>query len=422
MQKIINNKKAILAGAVGNFIEVYDYSHYMYFAPIMATIFFPQNNPAYALTYAYFIYALERLIRPISGVLIGRYVDNHGRRKALNVSVVGMVIAGILMCILPTYQSIGLLAPVLLLMVRIIQGIFISGEFVISMVYITEHAPESRKGTIGSISFLSGIIGAILSSIMSFIIIHTLPKQQVADWGWRIPYLLGLFILLSTYNLRKNLLETPAFIETTRFAKTTVKNTLRKHYKEILFCFSLSALAATNFSMFLTYMPSYLNLTKKLGFASSVALTSINLGFYALLLPLMGYIADKIGSARLILFSIIGIFIFTYPVFYLLNTSTTVFFMESVLLSYMLLLAGLNGSLPAFLCGLFPTSARVTSLAIGYGISLSIFAGITPLASIYLTELTSNVNAPAIYIMCYALFAMLFISYKMKYRLNLQPI
>lgn len=406
------NKNSILSGAIGNFIEVYDYSHYMYFAPIIAAIFFPFLTSGSALIYTFFIFAIERLIRPIGSIYIGYLVDKHGRSKTLYYSIIGMVIVSFLMCILPTYHSIGIMAPILLLLIRTTQGVFLSGEFITSIVYITEHAPESKKGILGSLAFCSGIAGSILSSIISFLIIYLLPKQQVANWGWKIPYLAGIFIICFGYKLRKNLHETPDFKQLIIFEENPIKIALKKHYREIIVCFLLTCLSATTFSIFLIYMPSHLNYIKQLSLPFSLALTTINLIFYALFLPIMGNIADKIGKIKLILFSSLGIIIFTYPVFYIINTAMPVF-IEGTLLGYMILLAGLNGPLPAFLTKLFPTSVRTTSLALGYGTSLSIFGGFAPLICIYLTRIAS-INAPAIYVMFSALFAIVCLCFKKR--------
>jgi MHS family proline/betaine transporter-like MFS transporter len=398
------NKKRILACAIGNFVEVYDYSHYMYFSPIIASVFFPTTTHSLALIYIFTIFAIERLIKPIGGIVIGCIADKKGRSKVLYYSVIGMTIACCFICIIPTYHSIGVFAPLLLLIARTIQGFSLSCEFVTSIVYLTEQAPKSQKSIYGSIAFFSGILGVILSAVMTLLLMHFLSKTQITHWGWKIPYLIGIFIILIGYNYRKTLSESSEFINSNIKIKNPIKIAFTKRYKEIIICFTLTCLSATTFTFFITYMSSHLYLTKKLHLISSISLSTINLVFYSLFLIIMGFISDKISAKKIILVSSIIILITIYPALYILNTKTIVFG-ESVLLVYMILLAGLNGPLPAFISQLFPTEIRVTSLAIGYGTSLSIFGGITPLLCISLTHLSSNVNFLGIYFIVIALIA-----------------
>ena len=287
-----------------------------------------------------------------------------------------------------------------------------SSEFTTSIVYIYEHAPTSKKGILGSISFLSGILGSILSSILSFGIIYYFSKEFVLQWGWRLPYLIGIVIFLAGYQLRKNLLETPAFISQRNKSKIiSIKEILNNNLKNILLCFSLTALSATTFSIFLVYMPSHLNAFKQLSLHLTISLTTINLMFYACLLPMMGYVSDKIGRHKLIVISAFAIFMFSYPAYSMLNSTEALLWIEIILLTYMIFIAGLNAPIPAFISELFPVSSRVTSLALSYGTSLSLFGGIAPIVCIYLTKMTGNINAAGIYIMMCALASIYFLTF-----------
>ena len=396
---ITTHSKPILAGAIGNCIEVYDYSIYIFFAPIIAAAFFPPGDMAIAFTF--WIYALERFFRPTAAIFISRYVDQHGRSKTLFLSVIGMIAVGLLMCLLPTYRAIGWAAPVLLLIVRVMQGIMVSSEYVTAMVYIYEHAPESKKGVMGSVTFVSGIIGSLIASCLSFVIIHNSSHDFLVTWGWKIPYLFSVIMLLASYQLRKNMLETPAFL-TLHSPAPTFKQVISTNHTNVIYAFILTAITAAIYSIFIVFMPSHLITMKHFSMSLTTALTSINLAFYAIMLLVMGKLSDHAGWENVILSGLAGILLFTYPAYYLLNYTSSTLILEIVLLTYMIIIAALNGPLCAYLNSLFPASARATSLAISYGISLSLFGGVTPLLCIYLTKITGNSNSPALYLIALA--------------------
>lgn len=411
LKEKVNVNKAVLAAGIGNFIEVYDYSHYMYFSTLFTTIFFAQFNQTTALTFVFAIHAIERCIRPAIGIIMGRYADQYGRNKILRFSVIGMVTASALVCLIPTNKTNHLIVPLLFLIIRLFQGFFISSEFVTCMVYLTEIAPKTKKGWYGSISFFSGIMGTVLSSVIAFMVTNFIPFESIILWGWKIPYLFGIVLLLAAYKLRNELIESPEFVIAPE-NKCKFTSIFLHNYKNITFCFVLTLLAATVYSIFLVYMPTHLNTFKQLSLPLSIKLTSFNLCFYGLLLLIMGFLSDRVDRAKMVLVFSILIFLSIYPFYVLTNSIEKIYLLESIILAYMILIAGLNGPLPALISELFPTEIRTTSLALGFGLSLSIAGAAAPFICLHLPALTKNINSPGLYVMVFAFISIIFLIIK----------
>jgi len=395
------DRKAVLAGCFGNFIEIYDYSYYAYFSTLTANIFFPSEKYELALVYMFAIFAIERFIKPISGLFMGIFVDKHGRNKALYYSVAGMIVTSSFMSLLPTYNTIGIAAPLLLLTIRIMQGIFCSGEFITSIVYISENSSKKIKGLISSSAFISATLGIIASSLISLVIIKNLNHANLMNWGWRIPYLIGIPIYFLSYKIRKYLLKNSTPSPKNILTKDILKEVFYQNTKELIISGFITFLSGSLFFIFLIYLPTHLAHQKHIELSSIVIITITNLVVYSLFLPLFGLLSDKWGRKKIIFLASISILIFIYPIFDLINSSDLISARIAFII-YAILLAALNGALPALLNDIFPASSRVTSVAIGYGTVLAISGGISPLVCLFLIKITSNANAPSYYLMLVA--------------------
>jgi MHS family proline/betaine transporter-like MFS transporter len=207
--RVLATRRVIAAGAIGNLLEWYDFAIYGYFAPMIGRQFFPHQDPLAQLLAAYGIFAVGFLVRPLGGVLIGHIGDRFGRTAALTVSVSAMAIPTFLVGLLPGYQTLGLAAPILLTLLRMIQGLSVGGEAGISMIFMVEQAPEGRRGIMGAVSCLGATGGMMLGSATGALLAWLLPADTVDNWAWRIPFLLGLAVGITGYYLRRTLADAP---------------------------------------------------------------------------------------------------------------------------------------------------------------------------------------------------------------------
>lgn len=412
---IQQTKKSVFATGIGNAMEWFDFGLYSYLAVIISQNFFTAvKDDQLKLVFTFGTFAIAFLMRPLGGILFGKIGDRLGRKVVLTTTIILMAISTLLIGLLPTYDQIGVWAPILLLVARIIQGFSTGGEYAGAMVYIAESSPDNKRNMLGSGLEVGTLAGYILASLLASILFTTLSGEQMTSWGWRIPFLLGLPLGLVGFYLRSGLEETPIF-ENELSSNDEVQeegflSILKNHKKDIIVCFVAVAFFNITDYMLLSYMPSYLD--KIIGLSSSVGTVLITV-VMIIMVPLalmFGKLSDNIGNKTVFLIGLGGLTLLSVFAFYLINLNTLVFISLGILILGVLL-ATYEGTMPGSLPTMFYTDIRYRTLAVTFNVSVSLFGGTTPLVSTWLVHQTGNHLAPAYYLTVVSIIGFLVIAF-----------
>ncbi len=372
--------KLIVAVSIGNALEWYDISSYGYFAVYVSKAFFPNSDPTISLLLTLGTFGLAFLIRPIGGVLLGAYADRHGRKASLMLSIVLMTIGTLTIALMPTYETIGILAPIAVLTARLVQGFSAGGEFGSSTAFLVEHAPE-RRGFIASWQFASQGLSSLLSSAFGVGLILWMTPADMNAWGWRIPFLFGVLVGPVGIYIRNHLEDAtppPAAKQDSPIAELFLRQKLRV----ILGIGALAISTAVNYLV--VYMPTYvvktLNLPPLVGFeatlAGGIAVT--------LLTPFAGMISDRIGRTTHMIAVNLLLLVSIYPAFLMLTKNSTPALIIIAVLWLSSLKAIYFGPLAALMSELFPPATRATGLGLSYNIGVTVFGGMGPVTMAWL--------------------------------------
>jgi MHS family proline/betaine transporter-like MFS transporter len=366
--------RLIVAVSIGNALEWYDISSYGYFAVYVARAFFPNSDPTVSLLLTFGTFGLAFLVRPIGGVLLGSYADRHGRKASLMVSIVLMTFGTLAIAIMPTYETIGILAPIAVLVARLVQGFSAGGEFGSSTAFLVEHVP-GRRGFIASWQFASQGLGQVLSSAFGVGLTSWLTAADMNSWGWRIPFLFGILVGPVGIYIR-NHLEDATPPPAARQDSPVREVFLRQKFRVMLGIGALAISTAVNY--LIIYMPTYvvktLNLPAVVGFQATLAgALSVTL-----LTPIAGIISDRIGRTTHMIAINLLLLASIVPAFLLLTKNPT----PAVIILAVLWLATLKslyfGPLAALMSELLPAATRATGLGLGYNIGVTVFGGMGP--------------------------------------------
>ncbi len=388
--------RVIVAASLGNAIEWFDFLVYGYFAVTIAKVFFPTGNETASLLLTLGTFGVAYLMRPIGAIVIGAYTDRAGRKAGLTLSILLMVIGTTMTALMPGYATIGLAAPILILVARLVQGFSVGGEFGSAVTFLAEQT-KSRKGFVASWQWASTGITNFLASGFGIILASTLSPAQLQGWGWRIPFLFGLLVGPAGLYIRRRLDETPEYvaIEPTR---TPVRDMLREHPLEALLAIGASAISNSS-AYIILYIPTYavkeLHLPQVTGFIA----TMVGAVILGLASPLAGHLSDKFGRSGLLTGMAWLFLLSTYPVFFMMvafpSLATAIF--AAGWLS--LVKAGYSGVLPSQLAELFPTPVRGIGVSLSFAVAVTIFGGFTPFVATSLIAMTGNRLSPSFYIM-----------------------
>ncbi|QQZ08670.1 glycine betaine/L-proline transporter ProP [Heyndrickxia vini] len=404
-------KKAVVATALGNAMEWFDFGIYSYLAVTIGKVFFSGTAGSLQLVFSFATFAVAFLVRPIGGMFFGMLGDKLGRKKILTITLVLMSFSTLCMGLIPSYAKIGNLAPILLLLARLVQGFSAGGEYSGAMTFIAESSPDKKRGFFSSGLEVGTLVGYIGGSAIVTILSYILGPDKMLDWGWRIPFFIAAPMGLIGLYLRNNLEESPVFEamnegKDKEKEKGLIKKVFVYHWPQLLKGVVLVLFFNVVDYMLLSYMPSYLNVV--LGYGETVGLLFILIIMF-IMIPIvlfMGYISDRVGNKRIILSGLIGIVILSIPAFKMIGSGsyTTVFFGLMILA---ILLATFEATMPSMLPSLFFTEVRYVALAITFNISVSLFGGTTPLVMAWLIKVTNNPMVPAYYIMAACLIGIL---------------
>ena len=376
------NKKVLIASLTGSAIEWFDYFLYGTAAALVFNkIFFPMVDPVIGLILSYLSFSLTFFIRPIGGVLFAHIGDRIGRKKNLVLTLSLMGGATVMIGLLPTYEMIGLWAPALLILMRIIQGMGIGGEWGGALLLAYEYAPEKRKGFFGSIPQAGVTIGMLMATfIVSLMTLFS--EEDFLSWGWRIPFLLSSVLVLLGLWIRKDIDETPDFQKVKasgQVAKAPLRDTLKHHWREVLIAAGLKVVETAPFYIFSTFVVSYA--TSTLTYQKSQALEAVTLGALVatIMIPLMGLLSDKVGRQRMYAISVFVLGLFIVPWFMLLNTGTTWGIVLATVIAFGVLWAPVTAVLGTLCSEIFSANVRYTGITLGYQLGAALAGGTAPL-------------------------------------------
>jgi MFS transporter, MHS family, proline/betaine transporter len=382
---------AIWAASIGNLLEWFDFGVYAYLATLIAAKFFPSNDPTASLLATFAAYGVGFLARPMGGIIIGRLGDTRGRKAALVLTIFMMALGTVGIGLLPTYESIGIWAPILLVTLRIIQGIAAGGEWGISTAFIIEWSPPARRGFFGSFQQVSTAGGSLLGSATAAILTSSLSPSTMLDWGWRVPFLLGAVLLIVGIYLRQNAEETPSF-QVSRQVTADEPAISGAPLGALAFGFTIFWTVA--YYTLLAWMPTFTQ--KYAGLTPSQALWSNTIGLIAMVIaiPVWGALSDRIGRRPLLMASTLGIGILAWPVFSLMIESRSLAVVLTIQILFGVLLALYSGPGPAAISEIFPTHLRSTWMTAGYALAVAVFGGFAPFIATWLISATGSPLSP----------------------------
>jgi len=391
----------IVAATIGNVLEWFDFLVYGFFAVYMAEVFFPTSDPTVSLLITFGTFGLSYVVRPLGALIVGTYSDRHGRKAGLTLSIGLMMIGTVLMVITPSYATIGIAAPIIIMAARILQGFSVGGEFGSAVAFLVEHAGE-RKGYVAGWQWASIGVVSIVVSLFGVALTTTLTHKQLVDWGWRIPYVFGLLVGPVGLYIRARMSETPEFLAAEKPATVPISNLLRHHPDSFLL--ALGAAIVSNSSYYLLlYIPTYGMKTLHLPDHTGFVATLVGGVMLAVFSVVAGYWSDIIKPrARIMLITAWGFLLASYPCFWLMDrypSLATAIFAVGFL---NLIKAGYSGVLPSVLAEQFPVETRAIGMALAFSISVTIFGGFAPFTATWLILKTGDPLSPSYYLMATA--------------------
>ena len=388
-------RRVIVAGMIGNVLEWYDFAIYGFFATAIGQQFFPHQDRVAQLISAFGIFALGYLMRPLGGVVTGHIGDRFGRRAALTFSVVAMAIPTFLIGLLPGYGTLGLMAPIALTLLRMVQGLSVGGEYTSSMVFLVEQAPDGRRGLMGALTACGAIAGILLGSAVGAAFAANLSAAALQAWGWRIPFLFGLVVGIGGYVLRRQMVET---IATERRERAPIAETLQDHWRTVLGFAGLSVFNAVGFYVSFVFLVSWLQTADHIAPARALEINSFSMAILLAVVVASGLLADRFGRKPLLLLATVLGFIGALPLFWLLNHPSA-WLAQLGQLGLVLTVGLYGGTQPALLVEAAPLRVRCTAVSLGYNISFGVIGGLTPLVASWLVARTGDAIAPGFLMM-----------------------
>lgn len=405
--------KAIAAASIGNALEWYDFSIYAFFAVYIAQNFFHQEDAGAQLFEAFLAFGLGFVIRPLGALVIGVYGDRVGRKAALTLTIMTMAVGTAIIAFAPPYSAIGIGAPLLILCGRVLQGFSAGGEVGGAAAFLVEHAPAEKKGQYASWLQASMGISNIFGALVATVVTLTLSHEQIGDWGWRIPFIIGLSIAPIGLWMRKTLEETPLFIEEQARRKVEkirpempLLQLFKAHGNAVLLGTGLSILWAVSVYALIIFMPIYVQ--RQLHFESHQAFLAALIGncFMVVCCVAAGTYSDRIGTHKLLMIGAGLLLICSYPLLLLLDASHTTLTLIVVQSLFCILVSLFVGVAPLALSELFPTDVRASGMSVSYNLAVTLFGGFAPAVLTWLTENTGTRFAPAWYVMIASVLAM----------------
>lgn len=406
-------KKVALSSFLGNFIEWFDYGSYAYYAVIISAVLFSADDPDTAdLIGTFAVFAISFVMRPIGALFWGSMGDKKGRKWTLSVSIFLMSGATFLIGCLPTYAAIGIGAPLLLLLLRMVQGFSAAGEYAGAATFLAEYAPTKKRGLYCSLVPASTAVGLLAASALAFATTTLLSQEAVLSWGWRVPFLLAGPLGFIAHYIRTKLEDSPTYQAMQEVVSGEegdtphpVRDLFRGHLRELIISFGACTLNAVGFYAVLTYLPTYLETAVGMPTGEAQMATNIALVVYVAFIFISGKMSDRFGRKKMLVTACVLFVLLTVPAFLILNTAQFgLVLIAELALCFILTLN--DGTLSSYLTETFPTEMRYTGFALSFNLANAIFGGTAPMISTWLIAVTGSTMSPAWYMVAVALVAL----------------
>ncbi|TQC45873.1 MFS transporter [Rhodococcus sp. WS4] len=391
------SRKALIAGSLGNLAEWYEFAIYAYMAPVFAPLFFPSDNPTTAILSTFLVFALAFFLRPVGAVVFGRLTDRVGRRPVLAMIIGLMAVATTVIGLLPTHAQVGVLAPVLLTLCRVGQGLSAGGEMGGAVSLMVESAPSNKRGVYGSWSFVGTTLGFVLGGGVATILATVLSEDQLTSWGWRIGFLLAAPMGVVILYLRMRVDETPHFKQMTVERAASDASSAPQRRSPVYLLVTMGAVVVYNAvgNTFMVGMPAFLSKSFEMSFERSYLLALITGLVAAIFMPVFGALSDRVGRRPVLLWGSVAVVALSYPLYAMLG-----FGFRGGLIALAIagvLIGAVGGPMPAFLSERFPTRSRATGISVTYALSVALFGGTAPYIITWLASATGDPLSAAYY-------------------------
>ena len=387
-------RRVVTAGVIGNVLEWYDFAVYGFFAPILAANFFPAADPRVSLLAAFAAFAVGFLMRPVGAAVFGHIGDRYGRARALLFSVAMMAVPTVLMGLLPTYDTIGIAASVLIVALRMCQGIAVGGEFTASIVFLAENAPARRRGFFASFSMFGATFGTMLGSAVGGLLTRVMSAEALATWGWRAAFVSGIVVAVVGIIIRRGMFDSPG--------KAAVASPLtvafREHRWQVLRVLGLNMASAATYYTLFVYAATWVSQTTKIERATALDVTTVTILTFLVVLPMAAWVSDLVGRKLMLAVGMTACLLMAYPLVTLMHAgaiATT----AAAQMTFGALLALQMASIPAAMTEMFPHGVRVSAVSVGYGLAYALFGGTAPAVAVWLISRTGNDTVFAWYLM-----------------------
>jgi MHS family proline/betaine transporter-like MFS transporter len=378
-------RRVVTAGVIGNVLEWYDFAVYGYFAATLGALFFPAGDPASQTLAAFATYAVGFLMRPVGAALFGHVGDRYGRARALLFSIALMAVPTVLMGFLPTYASIGIAAPLAMVLLRMAQGLAVGGEFTSSIVFLAENAPPNRRGFFASFAMFGATAGTMLGSAVASALTATLTPDALASWGWRAAFVSGIVVSFVGVAIRRGMLDVPSGA----VEKSPLRVAFRDHRGQVFRIGALNCGTAVIYYTLFVYAATWVPQTTSVPAATAIQITMLSIITFLIVLPTAAAISDRVGRKRVMITGLTAALLLAYPLARLMHGGDPVWLAVGQL-TFAALLACSMAPIPATMCETFPRGVRVSAVSVGYGLAYALFGGTAPLVAGWLIKRTGN--------------------------------
>lgn len=397
-------KRVVYAAVAGSIIEWFEFSVYGYLAAVMGKVFFSSSSPSVQVIASLAAFAIAFLARPFGGIICGALGDRFGRKHVLNMTLFVMAIATFCIGLIPSYSTIGIAAPVLLVIMRLLQGLSAGGEVSAAAIFVAEHCSDRRRTLMTGWVEVGAMAGFLMGAVTAFLLHQVFGDEEVVEWAWRIPFYLAAPLALIGLYIRRRLEESPLFVEAQakgEIERLSIAAQIARlgQYKGSMLQ-AAGLVIATNVTLFtvLSYLPTYLNKTLHLSAEKALAMNLAPMTILVVLIPFIATLADRIGRKSIMLVGCVAVFLLAIPCFRALGSGDMVL-QVGALIVLNICLSLLTACIFAQIPSLFPTKVRFMGMAISYNVTIALFAGTAPMINAWLTDLTGNPIMPAYYMM-----------------------
>jgi MHS family proline/betaine transporter-like MFS transporter len=371
-------------------LEWYDFAIYGYFAAQIGRTFFPHSDPVAQVLAAFGIFAIGYVMRPLGGIVTGHIGDRLGRRAALTFSVSAMAVPTFLVGVLPGYATLGLAAPVLLTLLRMVQGLSVGGEHSTAMIFLVEQAPAGRRGLLGALAVCGACVGLLLGSAVGTLAAAFMPQGVLDDWGWRLPFVLGLLVGYAGRILRRHIEEVPIPPP----ARSPLAETLTHHLPLVARLAGVVAFNAVGFYMMFLYIVSWLQTVDGVSPVHSLAINTASLASVIPVMLASGWLSDRIGRKPVMIAALLAGLVLSVPLLWLMHHPHPAMILLGQA-GFVLIIGCALGVQAVLLIEASPAAIRCTAVALGFNVAAGIIGGLTPLAAAWLIDRTGDDLSPA---------------------------